>query len=289
MKYSVAEFKIRCEAEVFRTSCDLIADIAGEAGFESFEDTEEGINGYIQKDVFNRDVLDECLSYFPIQGVNIEYNISDVEDKDWNEQWEDIGFDTINIDDKILIYDAKHCERPIDNLNKTIKFIGIEAIQAFGTGTHQTTRMIISSLLKMQIHGLRVLDCGCGTGILGITASKLGASSIVGYDIDEWSVNNAMHNATINDIDNIDILHGDVSVLSHVCGVFNIVLANINRNILLNDMHVFCDVMCKDATLIISGFYEEDIATLLNKASVLGLKEISRLVDDNWACLLLRN
>lgn len=287
MKYLVAYFKIDCAGDLMQTSRDLVASIAGDAGFESFEDTDDGLNGYVQNNLFDKKMLDAGLADFPIAEVKIDYSISDVEDKDWNKDWEDIGFDSIDIDGKVTIYDAKHTEMPTKDDNKSKINIGIEAIQAFGTGTHQTTQMVISTMLEQHLTGKRVLDCGCGTGILGIVASKLGASSIVGYDIDEWSVNNAMHNAQINGVENMDVLHGDASVLSHVCGLFDVVLANINRNILLNDMASFNEVMRKGSLLIISGYYEEDISTLLNKASTFGLKEISKKTDDNWACLLL--
>ena len=131
-----------------------------------------------------------------------------------------------------------------------------------------------------------MLDCGCGTGILGIAAKKLGAGEVVGYDIDDWSVENAKHNAEINGVE-MEILEGDKSVLSHVNGVFDVVLANINRNILLNDMAAFVDVMNMHATLILSGFYNEDSELLLLKAVELGLHEVDRKSEGNWCCLHL--
>src|SRR3712207_2646095 len=115
--------------------------------------------------------------------------------------------------------------------------------RSFGTGTHETTRMILAQLLKTSLEGKRVLDCGCGTGILGIAASKLGAEDVVAYDIDEWSVKNTEHNAVLNGVNNLSVVEGDASVLSHVSGMFDIVLANINRNILLSDMSKFKEVM----------------------------------------------
>ena len=133
----------------------------------------------------------------------------------------------------------------------------------------------------------KVVDCGCGTGILGLAASKLGAKDIVGYDIDEWSVENAKHNAEINGVENMEIYHGDANVLNHISGIFDIVLANINRNILLNDMAKFKSVMAANGTLILSGFYEEDVPLLLDKAKELGLHEKSRSIDEKWTCLSL--
>ncbi len=293
MKYLVATFTIQCEQEMMQTCRDLIADSAAEAGFESFEDTSDGLKGYVQKDLLDNDLLQQQIAEFPIQNVQINYTLEDAEDKDWNQQWEEDGFEPIDVDGKVIIYDAKHTT--LDQLSlitselveeKPIA-IGIDAKLAFGTGTHQTTRMIVSSLLKLNIEGKRVLDCGCGTGILGMAAAKLGAKDIVGYDIDEWSVENSKHNAQINGVNNLLVYHGDAHVLNHISGVFDIVMANINRNILLNDMESFTNVMAGNATLILSGFYEEDIPILLEKASNYNLKEIKRKTDDNWTCLIL--
>ena len=129
----------------------------------------------------------------------------------------------------------------------------IDAQQAFGTGTHETTQMIVSLLLNQDLKDKRVLDCGCGTGILGIVAAKCGAREVVSYDIDEWSVRNAEHNAELNGVE-LDVLEGDKRVLSHVSGVFDVILANINRNIILEDIDEFVSVMTTDSKIILSGF-----------------------------------
>ena len=233
MKYLTATFHIASEPSLLQTARDLLADCAGDAGFESFEDTEDGIKGYVQEDQFDKEQLDAQLADFPLPGITVTYELSKVEDKDWNETWENEGFDPIDIYNRIVIYDAR---QTTPQLPEGVIPIAIQARQAFGTGTHQTTQMIIGLLLDMHLAGKRVLDCGCGTGILGIAASKLGAKEIVAYDIDEWSADNARHNAQINHVKNIEVLQGDANVLNHVSGVFDIVLANINRNILLQDM-----------------------------------------------------
>jgi ribosomal protein L11 methyltransferase len=165
--------------------------------------------------------------------------------------------------------------------------IEIDAHLAFGTGTHETTRMICGMLLDMQLQDQHVLDCGCGTGILGICALKLGAASVVGYDIDEWSADNTRHNAVINRVDDrLSSLCGDASVLSGFGAEFNVVMANINRNILLNDMERFRSVMAPKAQLILSGFYKNDCALLESKAQTLGLSLKATRTDGDWACLL---
>ena len=288
MKYLVATFNIETTADLMQACQDLLADGAAEAGFESFEETETGMEAYVQKDLFDKEALDEYIANFPIMDTRITYDIKDAEDKDWNQEWEEQGFDPIFVADQVVIYDAKHPELYPDTSNRPdIIEIGIEAKLAFGTGNHETTRMIISQLLQMPVKTKRVLDCGTGTGILGLTASKLGAKEVVGYDFDEWSVENAKHNAVLNGVDNMEVLFGNCNVLNHVSGVFDVVMANINRNILLSDMRLFRSVMNIGGTLILSGFYEEDVPVLLEKAAELGLHEVTRQVDNNWTCLVL--
>lgn len=288
MKYLVATFNIETTADLMQACQDLLADGAAEAGFESFEETETGMEAYVQKDLFDKEALDEYIADFPIVDTRITYDIKDAEDKDWNQEWEEQGFAPIFVADQVVIYDAKHPELYPDTSNRPdIIEIGIEAKLAFGTGNHETTRMIISQLLQMPVKTKRVLDCGTGTGILGLTASQLGAKEVVGYDIDEWSVENAKHNAVLNGVDNMEVLFGNCNVLNHVSGVFDVVMANINRNILLSDMRLFRSVMNIGGTLILSGFYEEDVPVLLEKAAELGLHEVTRQVDNNWTCLVL--
>lgn len=289
MKYYAIKFNIQTSDDMLQVARDLLADSAAEAGCESFEDTDNGLTAYAQQEIWNQEEMDSQIENFPLLDTKITYTIEDAEDKDWNQCWEDEGFAPIIVDDKIVIYDAKHTTLDeLSALNTNAETtIAIDAQLAFGTGTHQTTRMIVSTLLHSDIEGKRVLDCGCGTGILGITASKLGAQEVVGYDIDDWSVNNTRHNAEINKVENMEVLHGDSTVLNHISGMFDIVMANINRNILLQDMHQFRDVMSGNSTLILSGFYEEDVPLLLEKAKELGLEEYGRKTDDNWCCLAL--
>ena len=148
--------------------------------------------------------------------------------------------------------------------------------------------MIVTELLSLDLKEKRVLDCGCGTGILSLVAKRCGAEHVTAYDIDEWSVENTKHNAEINNIELVDILLGDVSVLSHVDGVFDVIVANINRNILLDDMPTIVETLSPDGCLILSGFYEEDAALLVEKAETLGLRESHRTVDNNWTMLAFK-
>ena len=315
MKYFEVEFTIL----PFSTdAADLLAAIAGEAGFETFEETSTGLMGYIQQDLLDVSTLQTSLNDFPFEGISISYDIRPAEDRDWNEQWEQEGFEPIvvkcgmrnveggmrNVEGPVIvIHDGRHLPEAMPTGAIPIE---IDAKLAFGTGTHETTRMICSELISFHIphstfhnqepsfhiphstfHKTRVLDCGTGTGILSICALKLGAAEAIGYDIDEWSVDNARHNAVINQVDDrFTSLQGDASILNKVEGNFNLVLANINRNILLADMESFRGKMAPGASLILSGFYTEDCEMLIEKAKTLGLKLTKQKEDQNWACLV---
>ena len=290
MKYYEVNFAI---APCSQDAQDILSALAGEAGFETFEETATGLKGYVQQVLFDENALKLALEGFPFENVTLTYSIQEAEDKDWNEQWEQEGFEPISLPlppskrkGNLIIHDGRHLPSDID-LQPSAIMIEIDAHLAFGTGTHETTRMICGMLLDMQLDGLRVLDCGCGTGILGICALKLGAASAVGYDIDEWSADNTRHNAVINRVDDhLTALCGDASVLSGFGAEFNLVMANINRNILINDMEGFRSVMAPKAQLILSGFYKNDCALLESKAQTLGLSLKATRTDGDWACLL---
>ena len=284
MKYYEIEINIKPCTDATRA---IMTALAADAGCEAFEDTKTGVMAYVQQALFDREALDDSISSFPIDETTITYKVREAEDKDWNEQWEQEGFEPIVVADKLVIHDGRHLPSAI-SLQPSAISIEIDAHLAFGTGTHETTRMICATLLGMNLRGKRVLDCGCGTGILGICALKLGADSCVGYDIDEWSADNTRHNAVINQVDNrLQPLCGDSSVLSGYGAEFDLVMANINRNILLADMPRFVSVMAPHSTLILSGFYETDCALLESKAQQLGLRLTATKTDSNWACMVL--
>lgn len=284
MKYYKAEFNIECPKEIKQTARELLADSAGEIGFESFEDTLIGINGYIQIELLHKTFVDKIIDEFILDNVIITYSLSGVVDENWNREWESKGFEPIDINEKLLVFDAK---KPIPNLDRQIE-IGIEAKNAFGTGTHETTQLILSQLVSMNLVNKRVLDCGCGTGILGIAASKLGADEIIAYDIDEWSVKNTEHNSILNGVNNLNVMEGDVSVLSHICGVFDIVMANINRNTLIQDLPKLKEVLNVDGIIILSGFYIDDYSFLIDKAKELGLSEYNKNDLNDWCMIAFK-
>lgn len=269
---------------LMQASKDLLCQFAGTAGFESFEEDDDNITGYVQKQLFDKDVLENVLSTFPLENIKITYKIEEAKDKNWNETWEEKGFEPIVVNNKCVIHDTMHNNTGNGNLID----ITIDAKQAFGTGGHETTYMIVSELLDNDINGLQVLDCGCGTGILSIVSAKLGAKNVTGYDIDEWSTENTKHNCIINGITNVSILHGNANVINTLETEFDIVLANINRNILLNDMPQFKHAMRDGAKLILSGFYEKDAEMLINKAEELKLKLDKKKTKNDWCMLVFK-
>lgn len=282
MKYFEVDFQL---SPLSQDACDILAALTADAGFETFEETQHGIRGYVQQPLLDRQALEDIVNNFPIMGTNIIYTISETEEKDWNEQWEQEGFEPIIVgNNRLAIHDGRHLPSQPADIS-----VEIDARLAFGTGTHETTQMICEWMLDMPMKDLRVMDAGCGTGILGIVALKLKASHVTAYDIDEWSSNNTRHNAVINRVDSqLSVYCGDASLLDSKTADYDLVLANINRNILLNDMPHFCQIMKQDAKLILSGFYTEDIPLLEARGKELGLTLTGAKNRDKWASIIMQ-
>ena len=294
MKYFEVEFTLTPCTQVAQ---DLLSALAGEVGFETFEETENGLTGYVQQSLFDESALQQTLACFPLEDTRIEYDVHEAEDRDWNEQWEQEGFEPIEVSsersevsgERLVIHDGRHLPELITDPSSLITSIEIDAHLAFGTGTHETTQMICQTLLERNMKGRRVLDCGCGTGILGICALKLGAEKCLAYDIDEWSVDNTRHNAVINQVDDkLTVLHGDGSLLDSVDDGYDVVLANINRNILLQDMSRFANVTNPQGILILSGFYEADVPLIREKAGSMGFRLLESKKNGDWICLVFQ-
>lgn len=282
MKYFEVDFQL---SPLSQDACDILAALTADAGFESFEETQHGIRGYVQQPLLDRQALEDIVNNFPIMGTNIIYTINKAEDKDWNEQWEQEGFEPIIVgNNRLAIHDGRHLPSQPADIS-----VEIDARLAFGTGTHETTQMICEWMLDMPMKDLRVMDAGCGTGILGIVALKLKANHVTAYDIDEWSSDNTRHNAVINRVDSqLSVYCGDASLLDFKTADYDLVLANINRNILLNDMPRFCQIMKQDAKLILSGFYTEDIPLLEARGKELGLTLTGAKNRDKWASIIMQ-
>lgn len=282
MKYFEVDFQL---SPLSQDACDILAALTADAGFESFEETQHGIRGYVQQPLLDRQALEDIVNNFPIMGTNIIYTINKAEDKDWNEQWEQEGFEPIIVgNNRLAIHDGRHLPSQPADIS-----VEIDARLAFGTGTHETTQMICEWMLDMPMKDLRVMDAGCGTGILGIVALKLKANHVTAYDIDEWSSDNTFHNAVINRVDSqLSVYCGDASLLDSKTADYDLVLANINRNILLNDMPRFCQIMKQDAKLILSGFYTEDIPLLEARGKELGLTLTGAKNRDKWVSIIMQ-
>ena len=256
----------------------LTAELA-EIGFDTFMETDAGVEAYVENENFNRDSLDEIYRKYSAQ-TSLSFSFDKIEKQNWNEQWEK-SYEPINVDGKCLIRAEFHKPDPKFQFE-----IVITPKMSFGTGHHQTTYLMIRNQMRMNHQGKRVMDAGCGTAILSIMASKLGADNVEAFDIDEWSVINGAENISINDCGNIHLQQGKISDVG-LSGSFDIILANINKNVLLNEMKIYSKFLSSGGKLLLSGFYTTDIVDLLKEASPLGIIEVSRDEKETWAALLL--
>ena len=273
MKYIEVSFTV---SPVSETANDIIAALAMEQGFESFVESPNGTTGYVPAHLYNEEALQGILADFPMEDTTITFTAEEMEDKDWNEEWEKNFFEPIVVDSRCVIHSTFH-----KDYSKADFDIIINPQMAFGTGHHQTTRLIIGYLLDADLKGKSVLDMGCGTSILAILASMRGASELIAIDIDEWCVNNSIDNLVLNHIDNVKVFQGDASSLTAV-GPFDVVIANINRNILLADMQYYVSRMHMGGEIYFSGFYESDLPMIKAEAERLGLRYISHRVEKEW-------
>ena len=273
MQYLEVTFTV---SPVSETANDIIAALAAELGFESFVESEQGTIGYVPINLYDEQALNEALADFPMPDTQVTFTTCEMEDKNWNEEWEKHFFEPIVVDSRCVIHSTFHRDYPKADFD-----IIINPQMAFGTGHHQTTRLIISYLLDIELSGKTVLDMGCGTSILAILASMRGAKALTAIDIDEWCVNNSIDNLALNGINNIKVFQGDASSLASE-GPFDVVIANINRNILLADMQYYVARMNQGGEIYFSGFYESDLPMIQAEAERLGLRYISHRVEKEW-------
>ena len=258
------------------TITDVLAALTAEIGFESFVPDEKGMQAYIQQSLFDEEALKEVIRNFPMEDVSLSYTITEPEDKDWNEEWEKNFFQPIVIGDRCVIHSTFHKDYPQAEYD-----IVINPHMAFGTGHQETTSSILGELLDADLKGKSVLDMGCGTGILSILAAKTGAREITGIDIDEWAYNNAMENIRANGLNNITIKIGDARLLEAEAP-FDVILANINRNIVVEDMPHYVARLLPQGLLIMSGFYLQDLPLIQERAAQSGLTFMTYREDKNW-------
>jgi ribosomal protein L11 methyltransferase len=252
----------------------LIAEL-GYAGFESFVETEEGVTAYIQKEEWIEQILDD-VQILKSNEFEITYTFDEIEQTNWNEEWEK-NFNPIIVDDRCSV------RAPFHEKFDTDYDIIIEPKMSFGTGHHETTHMMIQHILKNDFEGKSVLDMGCGTGVLAILAEMRGASQLEAIDIDNWCYLNSLENVERNNCKHITVLEGEASLLEGK--TFDTIIANINRNILLEDIKVYAKCLNENGSLFLSGFYKEDIPFIQKECELYDLNLSDQLDRNNWVAL----
>ena len=256
----------------------LIAEL-GEKAFESFLETSTGISAYIQFELYTKDILDD-IYILTSPEFKISYTIEEIEQVNWNEEWEK-NFEPIDVDGTC------HVRAPFHPKTSAEFDIIIEPKMSFGTGHHETTHMMIQHLLETDVTNLKTLDMGCGTAILAILAEMKGANPIDAIDIDNWCYLNSIENAERNNCSEITVYEGEASLLDGK--KYDLIIANINRNILLNDMQQYVDCLTKKGILLLSGFYNEDIPFINQSCEEKGLTFVKKLERNNWVSLKFVN
>jgi ribosomal protein L11 methyltransferase len=267
--------QVNCNAEFTEI---LMAEVA-EAGFDTFMETENGFEAFVEEERFDAAVLESIRERYSAQ-TPLTFSFDKIAKQNWNEEWEK-SYEPINVDDRCLIRAEFH--KPAKQYPYEIV---ITPKMSFGTGHHQTTYLMVKNQMAIDHQNKRVMDAGCGTAILSIMACKLGASMVEAFDIDEWSVINGNENKAINGCNNIHLQQGKITEVL-LQGKFDLILANINKNVLLDEIKIYSTYLGQGGLLLLSGFYTHDIPDLVKEASQHGLKEMRRDERETWACLLL--
>ncbi len=274
MKYIEVVFNLTNHEDFVK---DLLANHLADIGFESFSDEEGVFRGFIQKKDFDETTLQNAVRSFDFAD-GISYTATEAEDKDWNEEWERNCFQPLVIEDKCVVHATFHKDFP-----KAEHDILIDPKMAFGTGHHATTSLMLHFLLDADLQGKSVLDMGCGTAILSILAAQKNATKVTAIDIDEWAYENAKENIRLNNAEQINVLCGGAEAITG--GPFNVILANINRNILLNDIHLYQKHLAENGELFLSGFYEEDVPLIAAECAKYGLQQQEVRTDNRWTAV----
>lgn len=278
MNYYKISFRYKAEMEKEIIN-DVLASELGEIGFESFSENESGLDAFVPEKLYNIDLLKEKLAVFPLENVELSYEEELIPDRDWNEEWEKNYFKPILIGNECVVRASFH--KPIPGMTYSIV---IDPRMAFGTGNHETTFLMIKEMLKLKLKGKDVLDMGCGTAVLAILASMKGSKRVVAIDIDEWAYTNALDNIRLNATPRIEIKLGGAEQLKDV-GSFDVIFANINRNILLNDIRYYVGCMKPGGLLFMSGFYKQDIPAIKAECERNGLRFLSFTEKNNWVAV----
>lgn len=283
MKYIEVSFTMD-DTGMFR---DMLVSELAEGPYESFVDTKEGVKAYVPADQFDRHFLEVTVETFPLP---LKYTVAEMEDRDWNAEWEK-GHEAVLVraDNGTSIW----VRAPFHPHRTDVDYeLVIEPKMSFGTAHHPTTYMMLSYVAELEMVGKRVLDMGCGTAVLGILAKLRGAEYVMGIDVDEWAYRNGLENAASNGVE-LDLRLGDAGLLGVAGGTsalqpFDVIIANINRNILLRDMEAYARVLKGGGVLLLSGFYEADEGALIARANELGMTFEQKKNRDGWSALELR-
>lgn len=259
---------------------DILTAELGELGFDAFVETETGFSAYIDEDKYSEQELEETLGRYR-DFAELSYTVQKIERQNWNEEWER-NFEPLFIGEQVSVRASFHPKPAAAKYD-----IVINPKMSFGTGHHETTTLMIENQLTLDHQGKRVLDMGCGTGILAIMAGELGAADIVAVEIEDWTVENARENAELNGYGSIDVRLGGAETINGE-KAFDIILANINRNVLLEDMPAYNAVLQPDGWLLLSGFYTEDLPMIRQRCEELGLSYQSHREKNNWVSAVFR-
>lgn len=273
--------ELDCKVEPAGENTEILIARLSEIGYSMFEESETGVKAYIESGLFSQAELDNMNAFTTDHQVKVEYKVAKMPDVNWNELWES-NFQPVVIGKDIYVRAEYHQPDP------SFKYeLVIQPRMAFGTGHHATTSLVMESMLTLDFHGKNVLDMGCGTGILAILASKMGAAHLVAIDIDENATENTEVNCKRNNIQNVKVITGGAEASGKE--KFDFVLANINRNIILEDMPLYKDNLSDGGLLITSGYYESDLEKISACAITLRLKLVDFKVNDNWCRASFRN
>ena len=271
--------EINFEVSPLQPHVDILIAELGYLGFESFVETEQGVTAYIQKPDYKNTILEE-VNILKYNEVKINFTTKTIAQTNWNEEWEK-SFKPIEIGGRCHVRAPFHEQKPYDY------DIVIEPKMSFGTGHHETTHMMLQFILDHDFKNKAVLDMGCGTGVLAILASKKGAFCVDAIDIDNWCYENSIENVNRNECNNINVQEGDASLL--IQQKYDCILANINRNILINDLSTYVSCLNNRGSLFLSGFYNVDIPIIEAACNALNLKLQAKQEQKNWVALKFVN
>ncbi len=281
MEYYEVSFKYESPVETDIIN-DVLASELGNIGFESFVPEEDGLTAYVTTEKYDNSALSDCLANFPLPDILFHHTQKLIKERNWNEEWEKNYFQPIHIEKECLIRASFHPKEEGFRYS-----IVIDPKMAFGTGNHATTYLMIREMLKLDLKDKEVLDMGCGTAVLAILAAMKDASRVVAIDIDKWAYDNAIENCRLNNTKNIETALGGAEQIIRF-GMFDFIFANINRNILLEDIRHYVPALKPEGSLFMSGFYKEDIPMIEKECNKYGLSLCSFAEQDHWVAVLVK-